>query len=674
MTVSTGPATVAATSGVGITAPVTFHSTATAGATAATKPVTTQPTATGATETAPVSNPSTANDATTSETLASSASPTDVPAAVNPLAGVLSLFGVNTLQEQHDPAAAGGTDHIDSARGTSPPSIGVTRLSDVRQPAGAAMTVSRVTSVTAAAASIDTVAVTTRSVASPSVTTPSVAAASAMVAPASSVGPAGVLSPVVNLLAGVLSLFGLNTAQAPSNPLGALVWEVFRRVESTLGVVPVAGQPTVSTPTSEGVVTGSVGFSAPAGLALSYTASTDAGQGVVSVGADGSFTYTPTEAARSAAGAPGAPAAASFAVTASDGLAATTTTISVPVSPFQPGTVIATIPVGHYPNEVALSPDGKHAYVVNDRDGTVSVIDTATNTVSSSIAMFPGYAPFGVAVSPNGKYVYVTANTDVQGGDKVSVIDTATNTIVASIAVGIDPRGVAVSPDGKYAYVANLGDGTITVIDTATNTTNVPIIPAGFQPLGMAVSPDGKYIYVTNSGDGTVSVLDTATYHIVATVPVGGNDSIPSHMAVGVTSHGTYVYVTSNGGPANPVGGTVSVIDTATNTNVAEIPVVHGYPESVAISPDGRYAYVTNLMLIDATHGYGTISVIDTATNTTVGNPIALGSLFPGGVAVSGDGSLAYVSTVAYDYTTDTGEGTVSVIYTGNWVAPQSAD
>ncbi|MFD5430138.1 YncE family protein, partial [Streptomyces sp. NPDC127084] len=78
-------------------------------------------------------------------------------------------------------------------------------------------------------------------------------------------------------------------------------------------------------------------------------------------------------------------------------------------------------------------PPGTYAYVANSESNTVSVIDTATNTVSATIDV--GSFPIGVAVSPDGTRAYV-----VNGfSDTVSVIDTATNTVVATVAVGDDP-------------------------------------------------------------------------------------------------------------------------------------------------------------------------------------------------------------------------------------------
>lgn len=104
------------------------------------------------------------------------------------------------------------------------------------------------------------------------------------------------------------------------------------------------------------------------------------------------------------------------------------------------------------------------AYITNNLSDNVSVIDTATNHVITTIAV--GSVPDGVAVSPNGSKVYVANILS----DSVSVIDTATNTVTATIPVGERPMGVAVSPDSGKVYVANYADETVAVISTATNT------------------------------------------------------------------------------------------------------------------------------------------------------------------------------------------------------------
>jgi YVTN family beta-propeller protein len=86
----------------------------------------------------------------------------------------------------------------------------------------------------------------------------------------------------------------------------------------------------------------------------------------------------------------------------------------------------------------------------------------------------------GVAVTPNGKRVYV-ANVLYSGS--VSVIDTATNTVVAGVGVGNSPFGVAITPDGTRAHVTNESSNTVSVIDTASNTV-VATVPVGVSHVG----------------------------------------------------------------------------------------------------------------------------------------------------------------------------------------------
>jgi YVTN family beta-propeller protein len=119
-------------------------------------------------------------------------------------------------------------------------------------------------------------------------------------------------------------------------------------------------------------------------------------------------------------------------------------------------------------------------------------------------------------VSPDGTTAYVTN----LGTNNVSVINTATNMVTATIAAGTEPIGVAVSPDGTTAYVTNLGTNNVSVINTATNMVTATI-PVGMGPDGVAVSPDGTTAYVTNTGSGNVSVIDTANNMVTDTITAG---------------------------------------------------------------------------------------------------------------------------------------------------------
>jgi YVTN family beta-propeller protein len=150
------------------------------------------------------------------------------------------------------------------------------------------------------------------------------------------------------------------------------------------------------------------------------------------------------------------------------------------------GTVIS-LPAPNYVNAIAITPDGRHAYVpCNSVD--VSIIDTAANTIvktflfTNSGTTYPG----GVAVTPDGKYVYVT-----NGINAVAVIDTASNTVVKTVLVGTNPGGVAVTPDGKHVYVANQGSNGVSVIDTANNTVVATVPVAGPGIISIIPPPQG---------------------------------------------------------------------------------------------------------------------------------------------------------------------------------------
>jgi len=279
------------------------------------------------------------------------------------------------------------------------------------------------------------------------------------------------------------------------------------------------------------------------------------------------------------------------------------------------------------------------AYITNEQNDSVSVIDTATNTVVGSPVQV-GHLPQAVAVNPAGTRVYV-ANSEVNNNmnHTVSVIDTETNKVVSTITVGQNPRGVVVSPDGARAYVTNSNSNTVSVIDTATNTVVGAPIAVGFGPIGIAINPAGTRVYVANVNGANVSVIDTATNAVVGTAVRVGQ----CPYGIVVNPAGTRVYV------LNSCSDTLSVIDAATNTvplPAGQIDLNAGRPEAVAINPAGTRVYVS-------VPSADQVFVVDTATNAVLDPPIPVG-LGPQGLAFNPDGTRLYVA--------NSGSATVSVI------------
>ncbi|MGA8236021.1 MAG: YncE family protein, partial [Candidatus Sulfotelmatobacter sp.] len=217
---------------------------------------------------------------------------------------------------------------------------------------------------------------------------------------------------------------------------------------------------------------------------------------------------------------------------------------------------------------VAFTPDGTSAYTANYNSNTVSVIDTASQTVVATVPVQSGPAGVAMALTSNGTFAYVTNSNS----NTVSVIAVGSNpTVVQTIPVGNEPQGVAVAPNSSMAYVDNIKSNTVSVISVATNRVTATI-PVGSGPQGIAFTPDGSFAYVANPGSNTVSVIDAASGRVVATV-AGFN--VP--FGVAVTADGTSAYVTNQG------ASNVSVISTASNTITGTIPVGSG-PQGIAIA------------------------------------------------------------------------------------------
>jgi len=125
----------------------------------------------------------------------------------------------------------------------------------------------------------------------------------------------------------------------------------------------------------------------------------------------------------------------------------------------------ATIPVGSGPQRVTISPDGTRAYVANLSDSSVTVIDTADNSVLATMTTGESTSPYEVAVSPDGTRAYVTTAFDVQ------IFDTANNSPAGLIdfPAGSLTNSIAITPDGARAYVGS-SDSSVSVVELATNT------------------------------------------------------------------------------------------------------------------------------------------------------------------------------------------------------------
>lgn len=150
----------------------------------------------------------------------------------------------------------------------------------------------------------------------------------------------------------------------------------------------------------------------------------------------------------------------------------------------QTGRTLGTALVGSKPSGIALSKDGRLAYVVNSSSGNITVVDTASMQAYSPIGV--GVAPQKIAATPDGTKFLITNS----GSASVSVVDAMTNRVVGTVPVGNGATDIKISPDGTRAYVSNRDDGTISVIDTTSmKAIHVTDAMPRCSPIGLAVRP-----------------------------------------------------------------------------------------------------------------------------------------------------------------------------------------
>lgn len=276
-----------------------------------------------------------------------------------------------------------------------------------------------------------------------------------------------------------------------------------------------------------------------------------------------------------------------------------------------PGTlqVLGRVKTGPIPHEVAVSADGKIAMATNygaHQDGTtLSVIDLDAqkeiHRVELKDVVGPHGEKFGDLVGPHGAEFfrgkfYFTA----EGSKKIARYDPATNRVDWTHEIGQNrTHMLVIARDGKTIYTSNVNSDTVTAVEEAnadgskwTNT----VIAVGKGPEGIDLSPDGKEVWAANSGDGTVSVIDTATKKVTATVNVGTKHS----NRVKFTRDGKLVLISDLG------SGDLVVMDARTRKEVKRLNLGSS-TEGILMVPDGAKAFV-------AVSGDNKVAVVDLKT------------------------------------------------------------
>ncbi len=276
---------------------------------------------------------------------------------------------------------------------------------------------------------------------------------------------------------------------------------------------------------------------------------------------------------------------------------------------------------GSMPKGAALSPDGNSLYVTNfgQKDkNNITVLDAHTLAPKGRIDLAGNVVES--VLSPDGKTLYVSNF----GRNSVEFVDLASKTVTREVKTDTHPKILVLSPDGRSLFAANWASASVTQIDVGSATV-VRTLATGQQPRGMAMTRSGT-LFVANFNGASIDVFKGKDFSERTRVSAC---TIPRHLALSPDDKTLYVscYMASQ----------VHAFDVATMTVTKKV-AVGSAPKSLEVSRDGRYVYT-------ADYGVETnsVSVIDTADFTARVFPIR-GMQRGSGVAVSADGRHAYVT------------------------------
>jgi YVTN family beta-propeller protein len=282
------------------------------------------------------------------------------------------------------------------------------------------------------------------------------------------------------------------------------------------------------------------------------------------------------------------------------------------------GKLLTTAPVGHGPHEGVVLGNGRMAAVSDygdrERPGrTITLLDVEKGSRLGTIELPDGARPHGLAALADGRLL-VTA----EGLRELLVIDPAARRVEQRIPTLQEVSHMVVAtPDGRRAFVANIGSGSVTVIEGRKV---IRQIVTGKGAEGIAITPDGKQVWVTNKEADTLSIIDVNDLEVVATIAVAATP-----IRVKITPDGKRALVSC------AKSGDVAVFDVGTRREVRRISIdqetVPGgerrrlfstrygkspVPVGLLIAPDGSRAWV-------ACTNADVVSVLDLGTLAVVG-------------------------------------------------------
>ena len=237
------------------------------------------------------------------------------------------------------------------------------------------------------------------------------------------------------------------------------------------------------------------------------------------------------------------------------------------------------------PHHIVVEPDGSFWYVTLIGDNRIAKFDRNDRLVAQATFETPGM----MALHPTADLLFVGRSmTAVNPPPRIGVLRRSDMKIDEVGVLFPRPHAMTVTPNGEHAYTASLAINQIAAVDVRTERVELTqVAGAPHALMQFAISPDGKLLAISGELSARVLLFDATEPlkpKLIAEIPVEHQPFDPAF-----TPDGRTIVL------GNKAANTVTLIDVASRKVSA---VVRGagiaQPHGVAISPDSRFAYVTN--------------------------------------------------------------------------------
>jgi YVTN family beta-propeller protein len=238
------------------------------------------------------------------------------------------------------------------------------------------------------------------------------------------------------------------------------------------------------------------------------------------------------------------------------------------------------IRTGTEPREIAVTPDGKTAYIANHNDhrNTIMVLDLVELVKVKDITPKPGAKPHGLKISTGGDRLYVTT----EATRSVTEMSIPEGKVLRSFDLNEKlGRLLVLSPDNNKLYVAGQADGIVIYVDVKEGVRKGST-RCGEGSEGIGISRDGSEIWITNRRDGSITVIDTGKKQVKKEIECRGYP-----LRAEFTPDGKRVLVSC------AELDLINVFDASSYEIIGQVKT-ELTPVGITITPDGKRAYITN--------------------------------------------------------------------------------